>query len=414
VIRDAGRPPHEAGQSLAAAGTPAHRGPPALKVQLVGDHSRYFTLALAASWMLIVAVPLIVSVWQDSSWHGIPLLGVAIWFALQRAARWILPAAHCDRLLRRGEYAQAQAVCERALGVTGSNAWHGNRRIAWLNHRTTALLGAGCLSQALVAALEAVDARPDPETLANCAECLLWLNRYQEAAEAARAALALTRERSVSGLAVLAHTLLAEGRPAEAQALAQAGMADVEALLPFVRPTHHVALLTALCRAERTLDDFAQAHKHLAMLRRAARRNPLLQAQALLEAADGLATGDDAERGQAYALLEQAIQLAPHYVCWFLTQPLTLHELRGDPHFAQLAQRAREDWVRAANSPLPPEQGAPPPTFVAVELAAVRERGYVRPAPAASWRALVAQALTLGGTLALMVWWTWRFFLLGN
>jgi tetratricopeptide (TPR) repeat protein len=350
---------------------------------------------------------------MDRSWHGLPLLGVALWFVLLRAARWLTPATRCNRLLARGEYVQAIGLCEGELALAGPNAWHGTRRVAWLNRRTNALLGAGRLSEALVAALEAVEARPDPETLANCAECLLWLNRYQEAAEAARAALALTRERSVSGLAVLAHTLLAEGRPAEAQAMAQAGMADVEALLPFVRPAHHVALLAALCRAEHTLDDTKRAQKHLAMIRRAAQRTPLLQAQALLEEADGLATGDDTARAQARELLEHAIQLAPHYVCWFLQQPYTLHELRDEPQFAQLADRARADWVRAVGPARLPEQGAPPPTFVAVELAAAQQHGYVRPAPSASWRALVVQALTLAGTLALLVWWTWRFFLVG-
>ena len=413
MILSAGSPRRRTGP-LGPTGEPARQNSPAFALSPTGDRSQLFTLALAGSWMLCVALPLAVSVWMDRSWHGLPLLGVAVWFVLLRAARWISPATRCTRLLARGEYVQAIGLCEGELALAGPNAWRGTRRVAWLNRRTNALLGAGRLSEALVAALEAVEARPDPETLANCAECLLWLNRYQEAAEAARMALALTRERSVSGLAVRAHTLLAEGRPAEAQAMAQAGMADVEALLPFVRPAHHVALLAALCRAERALDDATQAQKHLAMLRRAARRNPLLQAQALLEEADGLATGDDTARAQARELLDRAVQLAPHYVCWFLQQPYTLHELRGEPQFAQLAQRARADWVRAvAVTARLPEQGAPPATFVAVELAAAQQRGYVRPAPSASRSALVVQALTLAGTLALLVWWTWRFFLVG-
>jgi tetratricopeptide (TPR) repeat protein len=378
-----------------------------------GDRSQLFTLGLAASWVLCVALPLTISVLLERSARGLPLLGVAVWVVLLRVARRLTPTARCDRLLLYGDYAQALALCEQELAVASPAAWVGTRRIAWMNRRANALLRSGHLSAALVAALEALDARPDPETVANCAECLLWLNRYPEANTAARIALSLTRERSVSANAVLAHILLAEGRPAEAQALAQAGMADIEALLPFVQPAHHVALLAALCRAERTLDDITHARRHLAALQQAARRDPMLQAQAMLEEADGLATGSGEDRVQALDLLAHAIQLAPHYVCWFLAQPHTLLELRDEPQLASLAARARANWLVACGSMGAPEAGAPPATFVAVELSAAQARGYVRPAPYASWRALVVQVLALAGTLTLLIWWTWRFFLVG-
>lgn len=381
----------------------------------VGDRSQIFALVLGGAWVVFAALPLALSMLIGRPARGLPLLGVAVWFVLLRGARWLSPASRCDELLRRGDYAEARALCDTELAIGGPTAWHGNRRIAWLNRRTSALLGVGQLSAALVAALEALEARPDPETLANCAQCLLWLNRYNEAAGAARLALSLTRERSISSHAVLANVLLAEGRPAEAQAMAQAGVADIEALLPLVQPAHHVALLAVLCRIERALDNAALADTHLATLRRVARRNPLLRAYALLEEADELATGEEDERAQAFELLERAIQLAPHYACWYVTQPFTVHELRDEPRFTLLVEWARTIWSRNTGSGGQlPDQGAPPTAFVAMELAMAQQRGYVRPAPHASRRALAVQVLTLAGTLALLVCWTWRFFLQGS
>lgn len=371
-------------------------------------------MVLSGAWVVFAALPLVLSILIGRPARGLPLLGVAVYFALLRVARWLSPASRCDQLLRRGDYAEAQALCDTELVVQGSTAWRGNRRVAWLNRRTSALLGVGRLSEALVAALEALEARPDPETLANCAQCLLWLNRYDEAAGAARLALSLTRERSISSHTVLANVLLAEGRPAEAQAMAQAGVADIEALLPLAQPAHHVALLAVLCRIERVLDNTVMARAHLATLRHVARRNPLLRGYALLEEADGLATGDDDERAQAFELLERAIQLAPHYACWYVAQPYTLHELRDEPRFTLLMEWARTTWSRNTGlSSTVPDHGAPPTSFVAMELAMAQQRGYVRPAPHASRRALVIQVLTLAGTLALLVCWTWRFFLQG-
>ena len=386
-----------------------------LEPRAVGDRSAGFTLALAGAWVVCVGLPLAASVLLARPFRGLPLLGPAIWLALLRGARWISPPARCERLLRRGRYAEAAALCETELSIRGPGAWHGNRRLAWLNRLTSALLGAGRLGEASVAALEALAGRPDPETLANLAQCLLALNRYREAAEAARLALSLTRNRSVSAHAVLANVLMAEGRPAEAQATAQSGMADIEALLPYVQPAHHVALLAALCRADRALGDDAQARAHLAALRKAAGRNPLLQAYVLLEEADARASWGDVDG--AFTLLEQASHLATHLACWFAQQPYVLDELMSDPRLLNLMDRARSEWMRRAegaeNERLAPDQGAAPPAYVAMELASAQQRGLARPAPHASWQALAVQVTTLGATLALLVWWTWTFFLSG-
>jgi tetratricopeptide (TPR) repeat protein len=384
-------------------------------VKPVGDRIRLFTLALAWAWLLLVALPLVASVELRWPAQGLPLLGVGIWFVVLRLARWFTPSTHCDRLLRAGSYARALELCERELAVQGPYAWHGTRRVAWLNRRTNALLGVGRLSEALVSALDALGLRPDPETLANCALCLLRLNRYDEAAGAARLALSLTRERSVSANATLANVLLAHGQPAEAQAAAQAGLADIEALLPLVQPAHHAALLAALCRADRALEDDQALRTHLAALRRLAARHPALQAVALLEEADDLAGGEQRERARAFALFEEAIALAPHYAWWFIGQPYALHELRSDPRFALLTQRARTDWLLKAGAPsVPPDQGAPPPTYVTMELATAQRRGYARPGARISRAGLAAQVLTLAGTFALLLWWTWHFFLAGS
>ncbi|HEX9413652.1 MAG TPA: hypothetical protein VF916_09135, partial [Ktedonobacterales bacterium] len=257
-------------------------------------------------------------------------------------------------------------------------------------------------------------AHPNPETLGNCAQCLLWLNRYEEAATAARLAQSLTRERSVSAHAVLAHVLLAHGQPAEAEAMARSGLSDVEALLPFAQSAHRVSLLAALCRAERALDDPILAHKHLRALQKAARHNPFLEAQVLMEEADELASGDEAAQARALALLERASHLAPHYVCWHAQQPATLFEVRSAPRYAALIEEAHASWTRIGGpSRVPPKASAALAARIASQLAVARERGSARPAAHQNWDALAAQGFALLGTLALLVWWTWRFFLAG-
>lgn len=385
------------------------------QVQVAGDQSRLFTLALSASWVACVALPLAASELLRRPFHGLPLFGVAFWFVLLRLARGISPAAHCDRLLARGQYTEAEALCARELAVEGSRAWRGNRRLSWLNRRSNALLGSGRLSEALTSAMEAVSARPDAETLAICAQCLLWLNRYDEAGRVARLALTLTRERSINAIAVLANVYIAHGQPAQAQALASAGLNDISALLPFVQPAHHVALLAALCRAERALDQTSATGDRLRTLQHLARRNPMLLAMALMEEVDSFAPAEGSAREQAFATLEKAVWLAPHVVCWYLAQPFALYEMRDDMRFAHLAEQAHSEWVRlATRDDVAPDVGAPPAAFVDVELAIAEEAGFAKPAAHASRRALAAQGITLAGTLLLLVLWTWQFFLLGT
>lgn len=382
---------------------------------MTGDRSRLFTLALGASWAVCVGLPLVVSVWLRRPFGGAPLAGVLIWFLLLRLARQASPAAHCDRLLVQGHYAQAVGICERELAIEGPAGWHGNRRVAWLNRRSNALLGAGRLSEALTAAMEALAARPDAETLAIGAQCLLWLNRYEEAEQMARLALTLTRERSINALATLANVLIAQGQPAEAQALATAGLSDIGALLPFVQRAHHMTLIAALCRAERALNQTAQTRARLRTMRRLARRDAALRALALMEEADSFAPAEGAEREQAFRAFEQAIWLAPHVVCWYLAQPYTLYEMREDVRYAHLAGRARAEWLGAATrGGVAPDEGAPPTAYVAMELDIATEKGYAKPAAHASRRALAAQGITLAGTLLLLVLWTWQFFLSGS
>src|SRR5258707_3989972 len=197
---------------------------------------------------MLVALPLLISGAIGRAGNGVPLLGVVVWIALLRAARWFSPAARADAQMRRGKYAQARALAEQELAISGENAWTGARRLVWLNRRTNALLGLGCADAALAPAVEALDAYPDPETAANCSMALLRLNRYDEAAGAARLALSLTRERSLAGNALLATVVLTRRMPAEAEALAPAGLSDARGQLPLVRGGTYRLCLVALAR----------------------------------------------------------------------------------------------------------------------------------------------------------------------
>jgi tetratricopeptide (TPR) repeat protein len=373
-----------------------------------GDRSVGFATAVVLSWVALVALPLLLSMALNRSLHGIPLFSAIAWVALLRVARWFSPPRHCESLLERGRYREALAVCERELSVPGERAWRGNRRLAWLNRTTNALLGLGRLGEASVVAIEALNERHDPETLSNLGLCLLYLNRYEEAAAAAREALSVTRERSVVAHAIMGAYYVRQGRPAEAQAAAQAGLADVEALLPFVRKSHHLALLAVRCQADRMLRNTAQAERDLEAMRKVAERNPALQADVLLEEADvASSVGNNVA---ALAALRRAIGLAPHVASWYATQPHTFQELRGDAQLDAALAEARAEWCRVTGSTAP-EAGAAPPAYVAAEIAAAANRAHASPAKHASQRALVVQALTLAGTLALLVWWTWHFFL---
>jgi tetratricopeptide (TPR) repeat protein len=375
-------------------------------MRVVGDRSRLFSVALVASWLLIVTLPLVASIALGDPLQGLPLLGVLLWFGLLRLARYLSPAARADALMRRGRAAEVLALADRALAVKGSNAWSGSRRLVWLNRRTTALLLLGRAGEALAAALEAVALSPDPETLSNLALALLRLNRYEEAARTARVAIDLTRERSVLAHTVYAMVKLAQGMPAEAEALSRAGLMDVQALLPLVRPEHHVACLVALTRAERAQGEREVAIELVRDLKRAAHQSPPLRAAALLEEAQNLGdTPKDHDR--AFALLNQANERDPHYTRWYITQPGTLAQLREDERFAAYTEAATEELDRI-------QAGAPDAERVAQAVEVAQQDAMARPAQQSSRAALALQVLTLAATLLLLLAWTWRFFVLAG
>jgi tetratricopeptide (TPR) repeat protein len=372
---------------------------------LVGDRSRLFAAGLAAAWLAVVALPITLSAATGQSAFALPLLGVVLWFVSLRAARVLSPAARADAHIRHGRYEEALALSDQALAVEGGGAWTGTRRLVWLNRRTAALLGLGHPAAALGVGLLALAISADPETLGNCAVALVRLNRYEEAAGAARLALALTRERSVSANATLATVMLARGMPAEAEALARAGLVDVEALLPLVRREHHVACLAALCRAEQ-----AQEHKQvvrdvLGQLRQATRTVPQLRAVALVAEVDALPDTPEG-RTRAFKLLADALDLDRNYVLWYVAQPGTFVSLRDDPRFADAREASAKELARLNNA-------APDLQRVTLVLAAAQKEARPRPAPQASHGALVVQILTLSGTLLLLLWWSWRFFVVG-
>ena len=377
-------------------------------LHVTGDKSHLFSRMLPLIWVGIVALPIVVSLAINRPFQGAPLAGVLIWLALLRLARRISPATRADRLMKHGRYEEALALCDESLEVTGEEAWSGSRRLVWLNRRTQALLATGRSDEALVAALAALDASPDPETLANCAFALLRLNRYEKAADMARLALNLTRERSVLGNTTLAGVMLARAMPAEAEALARAGRADLDTLLPLVHTENRVACLSMLCRAERRQEHAAEESKVLAELRRATRHNPVLQTQALLEEVDALAEDSSAELLEwGFRALDEAYLVAPHYTLWYVAQPQTLAALRADERFTLYAGLAREEFERFASD-------APTVAEVRAAYEVAQRNGRRRPAPQSSREALQAQLYTLAGTLLLLIAWMSRFFLFGN
>jgi tetratricopeptide (TPR) repeat protein len=365
-----------------------------------------FTIGLASSWLLIVALPIIISVRSGQALAGLPLLGVVIWFAGLRLARALSPAVRADAEMRRGDYTAALARCQRALDVRGVSAWTGTRRLVWLNRCTMALWMLGRPDEALKTALEAVAISADPETLGNCAAALLALNRYAEASQMARLALSLSRERSISANAALAGATLARGLPAEAEALALAAFSDVQALLPLARREHYVACLATLCRAERELNRTEAANRAYEALRKAPRQMRALQALALVEEAERQAASDgNAER--AFETLAAAFERNAPYVLWYFTQPDSFAALRADPRFQRTITAADEREARLATS-------APSSDTVALALALAEKEGHSRPAPQSSHAALYAQIATLTATLTLLIWWTWSFFIVGS
>lgn len=380
------------------------------------DLSRHFTLAILALWIALVGLPLLVSLALGAPATGIPLVGVALWFGAVRLARAFSPAARADRLIQRGRSAGALALCDAALAVSGRGRWMGVRRLSWLNRRTLVLLSAGQFDRALGGALDALAASADPETLGNCAMALLRLNRYDEAAAAAKLALSLTRHRSLVAHAALAEVMLARSMPAEAEALALSGVEDARALLPLVRQEHYVWCLAAACRAARTLARRATARElagesreesraataYLSELRAAARANPALRSWPLLEEADGLADAP-ATREQAVSILRSVMDRWPENARWYVTQPGTLAALRDDPALQQFTQTA-EAWLAEIAAV------APSAEVVAAALAAAEPVAQARPPGHANSIALAVQVVTLASTFLLLLLWTWRFF----
>ncbi len=376
--------------------------------RLVSDQSNLFTRGLALAWTVAVALPLLASIQAEHPWRGVPLLGVVLWFGLLRLARWLSPAARTDALVARGKYQEALALCEQALSVEGAHAWVGTRRLVWLNRRTNALLGLGRAGDALVSALEALAFSPDPETVGNCAMSLLRLNRYEEATGAARLALSLTRERSVIGHAVLAQVMMARGMRAEAEALATAGAEDASMLQPLQRMEYYAMCLATASRSIRLLGRKDQAKRYYDELRKVARTSPFMRCMALIEEADGIAARGDAtdHTSRIFELLATARNLAPSYVHWYLTQPGTFLRFADDERLITERDAANAYLAETALS-------APGVEAVALALASAQHNARPRPAPQASREAMLVQVITLGGTFALLLLWTWHFYLAG-
>lgn len=372
----------------------------------MGDRSRVFTVGLAISWLLVVALPTVISVRISQPLGGLPLFGVILWFAGLRVARMLSPAVRADAEMQRGNYEAAARRCQNALAVRGAAAWKGTRRLVWLNRCTTALWMLGRPDEALHTALEAVAISADPETLGNCAAALLALNRYNEAADAARLAQSLSRERSISANAALAGAMLARDMPAEAEALALAAFKDVQSLLPLARREHYVAGLAVLCRAERALKRRDAASKAFQVLQRAARNIPALRALALVEEAERLSKQPDGA-DRALTLLTEAFEYNASYVLWYFTQPDSFKWMGDDPRYLRTIAAADEREAELATK-------APGGELIAQVLSYAEKMGHSRPAPQSSRMALLAQILTLAATLAMLTWWTWSFFISGS
>jgi tetratricopeptide (TPR) repeat protein len=365
----------------------------------VTDGSSLFTRVAALSWVGLALAPILISIALDSPLSGAPLLGVALWLALLRVARWLSPAARADTLAQRGRYDEALAMCDQSLAVTGTGAWVGRRRLVWLNRRVTALLGLGRYDEALAAAIVAMEASPDPQTIANCSVALLRLDRYELAIEAARLASQLTSGRSVRANATLAEAMLARGLPAEAEALARVSLSDIQALAPYVRREHHAACLSALCRAQRALGLTRQLAATLARLRRVTSPEPALVAIFLLESA-----ASTADTSQAAELVMRAHAANPAYTSWYLTQPGVLPALRSTPDIAPLVSHSAAEMQRMSDL-------APDDEALHLLLGSLRLAAHPSPTYQSSLAALTTQVITLGATLALLLLWMWRFFI---
>lgn len=368
----------------------------------IGDRSQPFILVLVISWVVLIALPLLASLQFGAFYGGLPALGVVLWFGLLRLARWLSPPVRADRLMRRGRYSEAVAWCDRALAVDGASAWQGRRRLIWLNRKVTAQLALARGAKALTTALEALTISADPQTISACASALLFLDRYDESERAARLALQLTRERSVSANATMAGVLLARGQPVEAEAHARAGLVDIEMLLPMVSPEHHVACLLSLSRALRLQGNVREGRKYLARLQRVARRRPALRAMVQIEHAEYLAQ-TMMQRGQAISLVQVAARTSPSYLRWYASQPEAFASLREEQGIVTLLANLEAQY------PLTLPEGTLGWVRLAIEKAEHTAR--TRPAAQSSQSALTTQLVLLAGTAAILAVWAWHFYL---
>ena len=93
---------------------------------------------------------------------------------------------------------------------------------------------------------------------------------------------------------------------------------------------------------------------------------------------------------------------------WYLGQPGALRGLSDDQRLPL--------FVATVKAPLMAEHpfAAPDRAAVAGALTVARRDGSSRPAPQSSRAALIAQLLTLAATVAVLVWWALRFYLIGG
>jgi hypothetical protein len=124
-----------------------------------------------------------------------------------------------------------------------------------------------------------------------------------------------------------------------------------------------------------------------------------------MEEIDGLA---DTPQGhdQGFDLFEGSFEVAPHYVLWYITQPGVLTHLRGDRRFLPYLDQATQEFQRFV-------QRAPSGEITQSALDKAALTATPIPARQASQSALLAQVLTLSGTLLLLLLWIWRFFIAG-
>src|SRR5262249_50878878 len=110
---------------------------------------------------------------------------------------------------------------------------------------------------------------------------------------------------------------------------------------------------------------------------------------------------------QGFDLLEGSFEIAPHYVLWYITQPGVLTHLRGDRRFLPYLDQATQEFKRFS-------ERAPSGEITRSALEKASLTATPNPARQSSQSALLAQVLTLSGTLLLLLLWIWRFFVAGS